>query len=694
MNELPIRTFFNSRTGLAIIFLLLFLSAWLPRTMELDRFVTADEHRWITRSANFAYALHHGDLIHTYQREHPAVTTTWLGALGVVTAMPDYVTIAPGYFDAMVEDWGQWVRANTDVEPITMLAWGRIYTVLVVSLMLALTFFPLRRLFGTPAALLANLFVAWSPMAIAFSRQVQPDGLHSMFMYAALVFFLGWLYGRRRRRDLLASGILMGLGWLTKTPVLFLAPIGGVLLAVESWRETRQAGVRWFGPAARRLFVSYVMWGVIASATFFLLWPALWVDPIGIFGKMYSEMTEYIGGHSNPNFFMGQITHDPGPLFYPVAIFFRTTPAALIGLAALLVALLRRWPPAATATGRRAAWGLLLFALLFTLFMTLPAKKFDRYLMPTFLVLDAAGGLGWAALGMWAYRAVAQRVTRTWLAPAAATAVLAFGLLPLHGLLNVPHYPYYLTYYNPLAGGTRTAPSVMFVGWGEGLHEAGHWLDQQPEAEKKKAIGWYAMGPLSYFFHGEAEGILFGSRMPWLDVDYVVSYINQEQRNIPTKEAVDFFARQTPVFTSTISGMEMAKVYDMRAIVAELYAEVAEPVELPAGLQWPPMTLAALRTLPGAPAGSVLPVELGWDGPFDGTRRLSLRLIAADGTLVAQVDDGLEALNKIQIFVPPDATPGEYGLHLLLYDADSFEPIPAADGRQMIQVAAVQIGQD
>ena len=249
-----LQAFANSRAGLAVLFVFLFLAAWIPRTLELDRFVTADEHRWITRSANFAYALSHGDLLHTYQREHPAVTTTWLGALGVITAMPDYPEKAPGYFDAMREDWGIWVRANTDVEPITMLAWGRTYTVFVIALILALAFFPLRRLFGTPAAVLANLFVAWSPMAIAFSRQVQPDGLHAMFMYAALVFFLGWLYAGLRWRDLVASGILMGLGWLTKTPVLFLAPIGGVLVATGMVAAAQGGGERAVGaPTAGQL---------------------------------------------------------------------------------------------------------------------------------------------------------------------------------------------------------------------------------------------------------------------------------------------------------------------------------------------------------------------------------------------------------------------------------------------------------
>jgi hypothetical protein len=206
--------FLHSPAGSAILFLALFLAAWLPRTLALDHFVTADERKWITRSANFAYALEHGEWIHTYQREHPAVTNTWLGALGIVTAMPGYAKQAPGYFNPDVEEWEHWVRANAGSDPLAMLAWGRAWTVLAVSFVLALTFFPLRHLFGTAGSVVAGLFVAWSPMAIAYSRQVQPDGLHSVFMYAAFVFFLSWLYGDTHPRDLLAAAIMMGLGWL------------------------------------------------------------------------------------------------------------------------------------------------------------------------------------------------------------------------------------------------------------------------------------------------------------------------------------------------------------------------------------------------------------------------------------------------------------------------------------------------
>ena len=688
-----------SRSMTALLLLALFLAAWLPRVVGLDHFVTADERKWMTRSANFAYALAHGDLLQTYQREHPAVTNTYLGALGVLSVMPDYTAQAPGYFNPDVEEWEGWLEANSDADPLAMLAWGRGWTVLLVALLLTINFLPLRRLFGPVPAFVGSLFVAWSPMAIAYSRQVQPDGLHSVFMYAALIFFLSWLYGGLRRRDLWTSGILMGLGWLTKTPVLFLAFIGGLLVLVEWWRLRRVTSPTAGRTPSHSLWTGYILWGIIASAVFFLLWPAMWIDPVGIFTKMYLEMTVYIEGHINPNFFMGQVTQDPGPLFYPIAWYFRTTPAVLIGVVLTLVALtpprggdLREVGTSARWSARAPTLALFFFAAVFTVLMSLPAKKFDRYLLPTFFVLDLLGGLGWAWLAAWLWRTLRERGRAAWQPVTAAGAVLALALLPLHALLNLPHVPYYLTYFNPMAGGTRSAPDVLFVGWGEGLDEAGRWLDSQPDAARKRAVSWYAGGPLSYFFSGESVGVLAGSRMPWLDTDYVVTYINQVQREIPTRAALDFFATQTPVYTATIAGLEMAHVYNLRTIMADLYAAVETPVELPAGQQWPPMTLTALASLPSAPVGSVLPVELAWDGPQDGTRRLSLRLIAEDGTLVAQVDDGLDALNRIQMFVPPDAAPGTYGLHLMLYDAETLDPIPAADGQQIVQMATVKVG--
>ncbi|MCB9160515.1 MAG: glycosyltransferase family 39 protein [Caldilineaceae bacterium] len=92
-------------------------------------------------------------------------------------------------------------------------------------------------------AFAATLFLAWSPFYVALSRQLHPDGLVASLSFLALLLFLAWLYaaspdGRRPRRYLVGSGIIMGLAWLTKTPAIFLVPTGLVLMAIE-WLRPR-----------------------------------------------------------------------------------------------------------------------------------------------------------------------------------------------------------------------------------------------------------------------------------------------------------------------------------------------------------------------------------------------------------------------------------------------------------------------
>ncbi len=77
--------------------------------VALDQFVTIDERKWLARSANFYYALAHGDLAATFQREHPGVTVMWAGTLGFLQRFPAYAQQAPGYFD-----WNQqWIERGS-----------------------------------------------------------------------------------------------------------------------------------------------------------------------------------------------------------------------------------------------------------------------------------------------------------------------------------------------------------------------------------------------------------------------------------------------------------------------------------------------------------------------------------------------------------------------------------------------------
>jgi len=731
----------------AIWLLVLFLLAWLPRTLALDAYVSPDERKWLARSANFAYALSHGDLAETFQREHPGVTVMWAGTLGLLAAYPSYAQDAPGYFTWDQEHFEAWLVEKTPYTPLDLLAAGRRWIALGVALALWLSIFPLRRLLGPNAADVVFLFLALDPFAVAMSRQLHPDGFVASFIFLSLVYFLAWLYAGGRRRDLLLSGVVMGLAWLTKTPAALLVPVGAILVAGQAWRvwrfrRQRSAPSDPYGDdpdtdAARRpqratrppkgkvdrhqdvagspprqrqrpkilaspsqsssailvrLASSFVLWGIVATATFALLWPAMWVDAPGSLLRMSTEMEAYVEGHVNPNFFMGVPTGDPGLLFYPVALFFRTTPAVLIGvIAATLFYTQRQWAFAEIRT-RRTLRALALFTIVFIVAMTVPAKKFDRYVLPAFLTLDVIAVVGWLTLVSlpWRLNAPAWQQQLRVLSP---TAWLLGVTFLLHGLFTLLTYPYYLTYYNPLAGGSRTAPAVLFVGWGEGLDEAARWINEQQDAETLRVAAWYADGPFSYFSVSQAVPMGYSSPLSWLDTDYAVTYVNQWQRQIPSPEAVAWFESQTPAYAVQRNGLTLARVYDLRETLLPPFIDLntAPAADFGEAIRLIGLDLPAARLAPGdeqqvtfylqalasmttnynvlvrlvAPDGSELWRHEGW--PWGApTAEWPVRAVRPDGHTAA---------------IPAGTPPGLYQLVLSFYDPATLEPLPAVDVR-------------
>ncbi len=554
----------------AVALLLLIMALALPRLTALDRYVTVDESLWLTRSANFYRALWIRDWSNTYLTGHPGVTITWAGIAGFLWKFPGYVKLADKQFVGSTE-FRQFLISNGHTA-LELLVAGRTFTMLAVILALLLAFPFMVRLAGWGPALLASFLIALDPYFVALSKLLHLDGLLTASMLLSLLAFLRYLDMGRQMRDLLLSGVAAGLSWLTKSPAFFLIPFVGLLMLIELckiWKGIGMVELRNHATWFRNIWVvakAWLVWLAIGGIVFILLWPAMWVDPLGTISRVFNKVTGYaIEGHNTATFFAGQVIAAGHSVwyFYPVSLLWRVTPPVLIGVLILAIAWIFPNVFHLSAKHRRLAWVMGLFTLLFIVFITLSNKVADRYQIPVQLALCILAALGWYALlerlGAWV-GARFPRLLVPLFVPFLGGAVVIWQLL---GVLQT--IPYYMNYYNPLLGGDRAAPGVMMIGRGEGLDQAARYLNSLPNARNLKVFAWYGEGPFSYFFDGETVGIVDDTALTeLLKPDYVVLYIHLWQRQLPSKEVLDFFARLKPVYVAHIGNLDYAQVYDLR----------------------------------------------------------------------------------------------------------------------------------
>ena len=81
------------------LFALLLVLIVPSRLIASDRPTTMDEPWWVISGSNYYYALANRDLANTLYDYHPAVTTTWMVATGMIAYFPEYRGFGQGYFD-------------------------------------------------------------------------------------------------------------------------------------------------------------------------------------------------------------------------------------------------------------------------------------------------------------------------------------------------------------------------------------------------------------------------------------------------------------------------------------------------------------------------------------------------------------------------------------------------------------------
>jgi hypothetical protein len=587
----------------------------------------------------------------------------------------------------------QLALADNYPEAPALLSTAALFTVIVSSVGVVIGYRALRRLASEELALLAAVLIALDPFYLDHARLVHIDALLATFMSTSVLALLAYSFGSGGRGYLLASGILAGLAFLTKLPSLALIPFAILSFGLRGVLVTRQQADRCpVGALAGQLG----LWVVAAAVTFLALWPMMWFHPV----SMLAEILRVSGwGASIPHhtsYFMGRIVSDPGSLYYAVVLPFRLTPltmiAAPISLFVLIVKV-RDWRRGDQEAREQAlaivlAWA---FVLAFLIPMSLSAKKGERYILPIFPIVDSLAAVGLIGASSWIIGRWGRRLRSE------VTSFLRFGMPLILALLFSIGYlglvPHYAAYYNPILGGPRAASRILVVGTGEGLDLAARYLDEKEDAEHLIVASFY---PESFqeYFRGSTISLRYGPEdQGWLLSDYVVFYLSQVQRELPTAEMVSLFRNQIPEHVVAINGLEYAWIYPSPVLKSGASPEKRVRLDLPLGdeLELDGCEIGASSVEPG----NRLEFTLRWRALEHPRTRYTvcLRLTDTEGTTHLKEEaepvsgfyptiywvPGKQIMDRYSWQLSDDFQAGRYRLEVQLVDASTGQPIPAPD---------------
>jgi hypothetical protein len=294
--------------------------------------------------------------------------------------------------------------------------------------------------------------------------------------------------------------------------------------------------------------------------------------------------------------------------------------------------------------------------------------------VPIFPALNvlAAAGLVWGAARLAQARRWAVRRAQA----------LCVGVVALLAVANVAWWhPYSIAAFNQVLGGADAGAYAFAIGWGEGLGQAGHWLNQQPNITGVRVVGEVSHSLQPYLRHGAYVMPPPGGTLP-PDTGYVLVYVRDVQRDKVWPPFDRFYPEQVPVHTVSIHGVEYIWIYEVPPPMAhETSARFGEHIHLH-GYE---IDSTALRST------GALSLTLQWqtDAPLSEDYMLFAHLLDDDGQRVAQTDappggdmptSAWEPRRSVTwvhpLLVPPDLPPGDYWLALGLYHPSTLERLP------------------
>ena len=482
-----------------VLVLILLAVTVIPRLPGLNSFVAVDEPAWLTRGANFYYALGQREFQNTIYEYHPSVITMWYVASAVFVYFPEYRGLGQGYFDVDKETFDPFLLAHGK-QPITLLYISRLFQVIVISLFVLLVFYFLSRLIGEKKAFLVTALTSSAPFFLGHSRLLSHEAMVAIFVLASIFGMMAYLEYEKKWYYLVISAASAALAQLTKSSAMAIFPVIALMLAVSVFEKMKEHG---FKSALMDHLKIFGIWFAMLVLVYVIVWPGMWVAPGKMLYEVYGNAFSYALEGARL-----QVTQDLEPskfhldtvgttaLTFVMYILESGTIVTWLGVLLAVASLFLKGKNAPTLIEKKIFIYLFTATIMFILlFSVANGFNYRHYIMTSHVSVSAIAALGWA---IWLGWLGMQWETGNRLRVGVGGAVL---LIILQLAEAAAFYPYYYTYYNPiLAAITGKAPVSNY---GEGIEQAAAYLAQKPNAESLKVFAYRGRGPFSFFFPGK-----------------------------------------------------------------------------------------------------------------------------------------------------------------------------------------------
>ncbi len=123
-----------------------------------------------------------------------------------------------------------------------------------------------------------------------------------------------------------------------------------------------------------------------------------------------------------------------------------------------------------------------------------------------------------------------------------------------------------------------------------------------------------------------------------------------------------------------------------------IYGRPADPLdEIRLDASWPGVEFNRLELLSTLQPGQVLPIRSSAVVAPGQELKISMRLMDADGGVIASQDRLLSPVDRYGLFVPPATEPGQYDLVAIVYDPSTMENLADVNGDVGTQLATITV---